>query len=389
MATLTGQYISQSYGGIIQLSTNTGITTGSNTQLQDGLGTNLGVFLNGQGDISATDISLTGSVYTQPIGPFGSGIPSIVPFSVLEGPVSVYGKQGNLIMTSNVLATRTGSVVLSGSNNIYMLQTGTPNSFVDAGFGAGVVGTNSIMQSPWYVTGSNGSGYNRPAWPIIAGSIMTTGWTLIDRRPSTVSTSILMSSVLSNASATTTITSGSMAFSNSLLSGPIHNFTDIGSTNTSGLTFNGAVIGGYQHTVTSSANLSFGFGGEGTTILGITNTLLLSGSFRRGDGISIIGAGLNVTGSEANFDQRGATYVGRYNATDSTSQAGNTALAVGTGTSGSRRTSLHVSSSGLTTISDGLRLTPQNPLPAGSVGTLAVSGSNLFYHNGTSWSQIN
>lgn len=389
MATLTGQFISQSYGGLIQLSTNTGITTGSNTQLQDGLGTNLGVFLNGQGDISAADISLTGSVYTQPIGPFAFSIPSVIPFSVLEGLAGGYGKQGNLIMTSNTNATRTGSVVLSGSSNIYMLQNGAPNSFVDAGYGTGVVGNNSIMQSPWYVTGSNGSGYNRPAWPVVASSIMTSGWTLIDRRPSTLSTSVLMSNVLSNAVATATITTGSMVFSNSLLSGPSHNFTDIGSTNTSGLTFSGAVIGGQQHTVTSSANLSFGFGGNGTTILGSNNSLLLSGSTRRGDGLSIMGYQLSVTGSEAVDAQYGAVYIGHYNATDSTSQAGNTALVVGTGTSGSRRTSLHVSSSGLTTISDGLRLTPQNPLPAGSVGTLAVSGSNLFYHNGTSWSQIN
>jgi hypothetical protein len=61
MATLTGQFISQSYGGIIQLSTNTGIVTGSFTQLQDGFGTNLGVWLNGQGAVSAS--SFTGSLF--------------------------------------------------------------------------------------------------------------------------------------------------------------------------------------------------------------------------------------------------------------------------------------------------------------------------------------
>ena len=61
MATLTGLYISQSYGGIIQLSTNTGIVTGSFTQLQDGFGRNLGVWLNGQGAVSAS--SFTGSLF--------------------------------------------------------------------------------------------------------------------------------------------------------------------------------------------------------------------------------------------------------------------------------------------------------------------------------------
>jgi hypothetical protein len=61
MATLTGLYISQSYGGVIHLSTNTGIVTGSFTQLQDGFGTNLGVLLNGQGAVSAS--SFTGSLF--------------------------------------------------------------------------------------------------------------------------------------------------------------------------------------------------------------------------------------------------------------------------------------------------------------------------------------
>lgn len=40
-------------------------------------------------------------------------------------------------------------------------------------------------------------------------------------------------------------------------------------------------------------------------------------------------------------------------------------------------------------VSGSLKLEQQSPLPAGTVGSLAVSGSNLFYHNGSSWSQIN
>jgi hypothetical protein len=41
------------------------------------------------------------------------------------------------------------------------------------------------------------------------------------------------------------------------------------------------------------------------------------------------------------------------------------------------------------TFNETIKLTAQNPLPAGAVGELAVSASNLYYHNGTSWSQIN
>ncbi len=42
-----------------------------------------------------------------------------------------------------------------------------------------------------------------------------------------------------------------------------------------------------------------------------------------------------------------------------------------------------------TSITSTLKLGAQDPLPTGGVGELAVSGSNLYYHNGTSWAQLN
>lgn len=44
---------------------------------------------------------------------------------------------------------------------------------------------------------------------------------------------------------------------------------------------------------------------------------------------------------------------------------------------------------GKTELSNVLELAPQDPLPGGGTGQLAVSGSDLYYHNGSSWSQIN
>ena len=41
-----------------------------------------------------------------------------------------------------------------------------------------------------------------------------------------------------------------------------------------------------------------------------------------------------------------------------------------------------------TTINNVLALTPQDPLPSGNLGELAVSGSSLYFHNGTSWGVI-
>ena len=47
------------------------------------------------------------------------------------------------------------------------------------------------------------------------------------------------------------------------------------------------------------------------------------------------------------------------------------------------------SSADSVTVNTTLELTQLNPLPSGSVGMLAVSASNLYYHNGSNWSQIN
>jgi hypothetical protein len=45
--------------------------------------------------------------------------------------------------------------------------------------------------------------------------------------------------------------------------------------------------------------------------------------------------------------------------------------------------------SGSVNITDVLKLAQKDPLPTGGVGQLAVSASNLYYHNGSSWTQIN
>jgi len=41
-------------------------------------------------------------------------------------------------------------------------------------------------------------------------------------------------------------------------------------------------------------------------------------------------------------------------------------------------------------LTQAMRLVPQSPLPSyADAGYLAVSGSNLYYYNGTIWSQLN
>ena len=44
-----------------------------------------------------------------------------------------------------------------------------------------------------------------------------------------------------------------------------------------------------------------------------------------------------------------------------------------------------MSVTGSVNITTALRLVPVNPLPTGTTGSLAVSGSNLYFHNGAAW----
>jgi hypothetical protein len=60
MSALTGLFISQSYGGVIHLSTNTGIVPSTPTLLEDGFGNSLGLFIRSNGSISGS--SFTGSL---------------------------------------------------------------------------------------------------------------------------------------------------------------------------------------------------------------------------------------------------------------------------------------------------------------------------------------
>jgi hypothetical protein len=106
MSTLTGQYISQSYGGLIKLSTNTGIAAGTSTQLEDGVGTSLGIYFKTGGQINAT--GYTGSL---------AGTASFANFVVSSSYANVAGNA----ITSN-FATTAGSVtngVYTNSANIF------------------------------------------------------------------------------------------------------------------------------------------------------------------------------------------------------------------------------------------------------------------------------
>jgi hypothetical protein len=168
MASLTGLYISQSYGGVIHLSTNTGIVTGSFTQLQDGFGTNLGVLINGQGAVSAS--SFTGSLFgTASFATSASFAPNWTTSSVdIQVNGMTIGKAGGQVATNTAIGLNALKRNVTGAQNTAFgynaLVSASGDENIAIGYNAGaqiLTGTQNIaigddaMASPTFggVTG--------------------------------------------------------------------------------------------------------------------------------------------------------------------------------------------------------------------------------------------
>ena len=176
MAALTGLYISQSYGGVIHLSTNTSIVTGSSTQLQDGFGTNLGLFINGLGGISG---SFTGSL-------FGTAsfvtLAQTASFVTLAQTASFIGPtlNQNVVIsgsTSGVvkaltISSQTASMDLSTANLFTLTLVSGSNTFLNpTNIKAGQTGILQITQPATASTLSYPSSIKFPAFLAYTASI--------------------------------------------------------------------------------------------------------------------------------------------------------------------------------------------------------------------------
>lgn len=291
------------------------------------------------------DAYFTGSLLIKP-----TTIASEQPFSITEISDGT-GFEGNIIISRGTSVNTTGSIVVSGSNNIFLPTNGASNSHINGGGASGWRGNSSIVTTGNVtVTGSLGTGYAR-LYPQFSSAVVNNNITVTDNRPvGTTTAPIIFSSVASNATVTTTLTTGSTNVSNTNLIGII----TINSTGSNGATrvISNSLLG--NSTITNDSNSGTVL--TNSIINGTTATLLLSGSSNGTlQSVLVVGNNLTVTGSNTTAANLGSAFVGRFNDLGTTALAANTAFAVGTGTAaGSRRTSLHVSSSGLTTISNGL-----------------------------------
>lgn len=269
---------------------------------------------------------------------------------------------GNLISTRNT-TTSSGSVVVSGSCNLVLLSSGGGTTADDDGYAYGFIGDNSIVTTVPFITGSNGLPRNRPL-PTLTRSVINGNFTTTDNRPSTTTTPILITNVNSNSSFSYTTSTGSVNFFRVIAAG-LSFVLNVTGSNGATKNVNGIGVIGNTNSIlidspTATGNIT------GLVIGGNNNTVLVSGSNTTMQAVNLMGYQLRATGSASATTNFGSLFAGRWNAIDNTALVKETAFAVGTGTaSGSRRTSFHVSASGLTTVSNGLNLS----------GSLLVTGS--------------
>ena len=304
--------------------------------------TSSGVFATTGSNNFIGDQFITGSTFIKPTTTTGEQPLNII--EITDGT----GFEGNLIVGRSTNAAATGSIVISGSGNIYLPSLGASNSTTNNGGATGFSANSSIINGLHTVTGSNGSGYSR-VYSRFTTSVVNAGVSVTDNRPTGTTTNpVSISNSSINGTISATLTSSSFSLSGVNTIGTL-TISSTGSVSTA-KSISNSLLG--VATITSDNNSGNVI--QNSVIIG--PTLLLSGS---SNGVLqnsiVVGNGLVVTGSATTTAQVGSTYVGRFNDTGATALAADTAFAVGTGTSTSvRRTSLHVSSSGLTTISNGL-----------------------------------
>jgi hypothetical protein len=290
------------------------------------------------------DLLVTGSVEVSPRSMDVASYPYTIN-EVSDGNAT----GGNLIIARNsTVAGSTGSINISGSNNIALFNAGAVNLFVLAGSGSGFRGSNSIVTAAPVLSGTNGTGYAREV-PTFTNAVINAVPTIVDNRPSQTGTPLTLSSVSLNSTLTFTTSTGSVTLGNSNVAGTGNQIIVTGSNGTT-KTLTALNVFGNNNTASIESPTSTG-NFVGVLVGGNLNTVYVSGSNTAIQASALLGYDLLLTGSAASTANYGSVVVGRFN--NSGSVAANTVFEVGTGTSdAARRTSLYISSSGLTTISN-------------------------------------
>lgn len=173
MAALTGLFISQSYGGVIHLSTNTGISGTTPTQLQDGIGNNMGVWFNGAGNVSAS--SFTGVASSATSASYANTATS-ASYSSFVGPtlnqnLTISGSTAGVVKALTI-SSQTASMDLSTADLFTLTLVSGSNTFLNpTNIKAGQTGILQITQPASVSTLSYPSSIKFPAFLAYTASV--------------------------------------------------------------------------------------------------------------------------------------------------------------------------------------------------------------------------
>jgi hypothetical protein len=380
------------------------------------------------GSLNLPDVIISGSLIG---GVVNNGIIDIFSEAFNSGSVKLNISSSNAISQSNVIfggatgpaaANQTGSIVISGSNNIILAGT-RANTLVTAGTYGYLGGNGNIGNTiPTLGTGSllrpsiNNNALQSSlalqfttsslAAPTIISNLIY-GSTAINHQSSSVSfqlnyvggqgftsnanttTSGLNPSILYNIIAGVTFphvtlnhNSSSITYQGNIGGGMTvtNNYTSSVSTAVNNATVTGNILGGQSNTlVISGSNTSNRRTFDSNVVIGRSNIINSDHSGSSAGHLvstALLGDNLIVSASHTSTTAGGTVIVGRFNATGSLQESSQDAVfVVGTGTAaGNRRNAIHVDNTNNTRITGSVSIT----------GSLSLNGVSITGGSGTS-----
>ena len=350
-----------------------------------------------------------------------------VPFGYISASAAI--SQSNLIFGSTTgiagagqLADNlTGSIVISGSNNI-ILSGNRANTLVTAGTYGYIGATNFVSTIPTITTSSilrptvsNNNLNSQVSFAFTTSSLTAPSFTVnnvlnsvtINHQSGSInySNNINVGAVTSNANnialpflttlqsnyfggSTLTLNhlSSSITATNNIIGGAVFTVTNLVSSSVSttanGLSFLNNLVVGSANGVWVSGSNATNRRFVSQNIIGGTSTAISSSvvsSESSGFGSSIVFGNNLIVNANQTQGTGGGAYFGRYNDTGSLSNSLDIVFAVGTGTAvGTRRTGLYVTSGSLVGVSGSLNVIGNSTFVGNSVttGSLIASGSS-------------
>ena len=342
------------------------------------------------GTINSGSLTVSGSA-----AGVGNGL-NVIGNSLFSGSVNIQGSSAAgakylFFASSSGSAGGIISYQPSGELSIYQSDTGSCRLFLGNPSGSNTLYGNTSITGSLTVSGS---GVN-----LVGNTVLTnTG----------VSNNVLISTAVVRVQSNTNNRSGSLSNDNlrfetntGSLNGVILDRTSLSFSDNNGTTDirkqSGSFLGmSNSLNITGSLTVSSGATISGSvTLNGINKSIYfssgssnsLTGAYISYDPTALGAGGLLVVNTSGSVPNIGSVQIsaGRVYSTYNS----NTGIATHFASSSLRlQSSNNVDISGSVNMSTVMTLTPQSTLPTGTTGSLAVSGSGLYFHNGTSWNLI-